>query len=155
MCPKKKASRKKSKKSSKSGFGKGKIIGILVIVVVIAFAGWTYPVTNTQTFNLSSIGASSQTYTFPVRALHNTLVFKVNYVGTAAAIVISLINPNGVYVYNYSKLMFDGSYTVNYSLQNATSGDWQVKVLVGIGSVNGTITVKTMGLPWNYVFGTS
>ena len=155
MNPKKMTAKRKSKKTSKSRFGKSKILAILVIVVIVAFAGWTFPVTTTQNFNLSSAGISSQTYTIPVKTLHTTLIFKVSYSGTAGAILIALINPNGVYVYNYSRILFDGSYSTSYVLYNATSGDWQVKVSVGLGSVNGTITVTSMGLPWNYVFGTS
>ncbi|MGQ4834324.1 MAG: hypothetical protein ACP6IS_10585 [Candidatus Asgardarchaeia archaeon] len=141
MCPKKK------KKSSK----KGKLILFLLIIAIAGFSVWTYPTTQVQSFNTTSI-LGTQTYSFNVKKFHNVLILHITYKGTGGAISISLISPNNIYVYNYTKYAFDGTYTLEHKITNATEGVWIVKITLGLGNVSGNITITTMGLPWYYIF---
>ncbi len=138
----------KRKKSSK----KGKIIAIVIVVLALGFSLWTYPSTQTQSFNVTSI-LSSQTYSFDVKKFHNVLILHIEYKGSGGGITISLISPQNVYIYNYTKLAFNGNYVVNYKITNATAGTWLVKITVAAGNVSGNITITTMGLPWTYIYG--
>ena len=137
----------KKKKSSK----KGKIILVFLVILFAGFTIWTYPSTQVQSFDVTTL-LGSQSYSFNVKILHNVLILDISYSGYGGAISFSLINPQNVYIYNYTKLGFDGTYTLHYKITNATDGTWPVKIVVVGGTAKGNITITTMGIPWNYIF---
>jgi len=70
MSPRKKSrSRKKKKKSSK-----GKIIGIILLLMIIGFSVWTYPSEYTTEYSISTITQETKTFNFNVKMFHSVVI---------------------------------------------------------------------------------
>jgi len=149
MTPKKTSRRKKARKKKSSG--KGKIVLIIILIALIGFSGWTFPTTTTVERSYQSI-TDDYTMEFDVRFLHNKVVVEVVFNGTGASFSVTVIDPDGTHVYNYTEVVFNGKYTVQFSYSNAKPETWRVTISVLVASVDVTITAKSMGGFWAYIF---
>ncbi|MGQ4914187.1 MAG: hypothetical protein ACP6IU_05485 [Candidatus Asgardarchaeia archaeon] len=147
MSPRKKSrSRKKKKKSSK-----GKIIGIILLLMIIGFSVWTYPSEYTTEYSISTITQETKTFNFNVKMFHSVVIIDIQYNGTGTLLEISIVDATGVYIKNYTDPIFNGEYSYHIIFKNATSGGWKIIVKATLADVDISITVKTMGGLWPYI----